>query len=117
MLCLPAPYGAPEGVATSITAPRERHAEIRQVCSDWGCPPFVLDRVQNAIRYSGRYDCFLGSGAASGLEAIRENLALYDAEITVTPTDSRDYLEFTRRRYIPALRNFRQTKEGYRIAQ
>lgn len=117
MLCLPSPYGAPDGVSTSITAPRERAAEIRQVCSDWGCPPFVLHRVESSIRHSGRYDCFLGLSAASGIEAIAENLAMYGATISVTPTGSHDYIALTRRSHFPSLRDFRQTKEGYRIAQ
>lgn len=63
MLALPAPYGYPDGQRISIRYdgpewPSAIQAErMAGMCMGYGCPPFVADRVRDAIYASGRYDC------------------------------------------------------------
>lgn len=63
MLLLPGPWGHKchgDAVHVSLRMPwhrRWQYPEVVQVARDFGCPPFILDRVGDAIRASGRYDC------------------------------------------------------------
>jgi len=60
MLALPMPFGlGQKSVHISIRVPNERALEARLVAVEMRCPVFVADRVEQCIRYSGRYDCLV----------------------------------------------------------
>jgi len=91
MLALPKPYGYPAGLAISIRAPRERYFEIGEVCGDYGCPDFVVSRVRDSIRGSGRYDCFVGWTVAVAVDDLQRDLAMIGSTLTVVPMPSHEY--------------------------
>ena len=60
LLCLPKPYGWPEGTGISMQARPGTEVNgdvVAGLVLGWGCPSFILPRVSSAMQASGRYDC------------------------------------------------------------
>lgn len=58
ILCLPKPYGWPNGTGISLQARSPVNGDVvAGVTLSFGCPPFILPRVSASMELSGRYDC------------------------------------------------------------
>jgi hypothetical protein len=117
MLMLPKPYGTPAGLSVIITGPAENAREIAKVCFYFGAPPFVLHKIESAIRYSQRYDCFVMSCIAGQFNAVRELLGQFGGSIEARETDSYEYKEYLSSRHRGGLETTERTKEGYRLSR
>lgn len=98
MLCLPPPYGlGDKSVHVSLRAPNEKHFEVRLVAVAMGCPVFIADRVEDCIRYSGRYDCLLNMSVDVG--RLKVMMAIVGGEVAeIVQMDEDERLDaFTRR--------------------
>jgi hypothetical protein len=98
MLALPAPFGLGEkSVHVSLRAPYDKHFEVRLVAVAMGCPNFIADRVEECIRYSGRYDCLLNP--AVDVKQTRRMMHLFGGDVVDVIEMERDPVMngFTRR--------------------
>lgn len=60
LLALPAPYGlGQKSVHVAITARNEDFEQVMNIARGLKCPPFILRKVGQCIKHSGRYDCLV----------------------------------------------------------
>lgn len=93
MKYLPSPYGGGHaGLAVSITGPFDRCTALAKIAQEFGCPPSICQRLRLSIKFSERYDCWLGGGSQSFFK-IKEQMNLIGADIVYIDVPTREYRE------------------------
>jgi hypothetical protein len=94
MLLLAPPFGYPDGLHVSITAPNNKCVQVGAIASEFGCPPATVKKLIQCIRFSGRYDCLLSREVAESCSMLTMFIKKLGGAIRISPSPSLEFLEY-----------------------